>query len=389
MSATLTSTWVDLAEIPEVDPTLMSNMPVRPVPEVRTLSALVRPEGDADDELLKDRYLCRGSGLLMVGQTGIGKSSLVLQCAILWSLGKAAFGIRPASPLSIILIQAENDDGDVAEVRDGIFAGLGLSPENAALAGERIKVVREDERVGLEFCALLESFIAEHHPDLAIIDPVLAFLGGDASSQRDVSGFLRGGLNPILRRHGCGAILVHHTNKPAAEKKKDTWSGGDFAYLGSGSAEWANWARAVITLRATGGHDYFELGLGKRGPRVGWKHEDGVTTRYAARLAHGQGDGKIYWREVSEIEVAMGGAEDPTAPKGKLHILPLVPRDDSISKAALISAAQGIGIGMNRAKGFIAELIHEGALHEWKISRSGTRPEIHLALSPQPGGSAQ
>jgi len=364
-------------------------MPDHPFPEIRLLSALVRPEGDADDELLKDRYLCRGSGLLMVGSTGIGKSSLVLQCAILWSLGKAAFGIRPARPLSVLLIQAENDDGDVAEVRDGIFAGLGLSPEAAALAGERIKVVREDERVGMAFCILLERIIKEHHPDLVIIDPVLAFLGGDASSQRDVSGFLRGGINPIIRRHGCGAILVHHTNKPPADKKKDTWSGGDFAYLGSGSAEWANWARAVISLRATGGHDYFELRLGKRGKRVGWKHEDGDTPRYVARLAHGREDGQIYWREVSEIEEAMGGVADPLATKGKLHILPLVPREVSISKAALISSAQGIGIGMNKAKGFIAELIHEGALHEWKISRSGTRPEIHLAVTPQPGGSAQ
>ncbi len=385
----LASTWADQEQIPDVDPTPLSNFPDRPRPEVRPLSALVRPNGDDKDELLKERYLCKGNGLLMVGSTGIGKSSLVLQCAILWSLGKAAFGIRPARPLSVLLIQAENDDGDVAEVRDGIFAGLGLSTEDAARAGEKIKVVREDERVGCEFCILLESIIAEYHPDLVIIDPVLAFLGGDASSQRDVSGFLRGGLNPILRHHGCGAILVHHTNKPAAEKKKDTWSGGDFAYLGSGSAEWANWARAVITLRGTGGHDYFELGLGKRGPRVGWKHEDGVTTRYAARLAHGQGDGEIYWREVSEIEVAMGGIADPMATKGKLHILPLVPREGSISKAALISSARAIGIGMNKAKGFIAELIHEGALHEWKISRSGTRPEIHLAVTPQPGGSAQ
>jgi len=140
--------------------------------------------------------------------------------------------------------------------------------------------------------------------------------------------------------------------------------GGDFAYLGSGSAEWANWARAVIALRATNGHDYFELRLGKRGQRVGWKHEDGVTTRYTTRLAHAQGTGNIYWREVSEMEEVMGGSVDPLTPKGKLHIMPLVPREGSISTAALISAAQAIGIGLNKAKGFIAELVHSKELHE-------------------------
>ena len=41
----------------------------------QSLWALSRPADDAD-ELLKDRYLCRGGGLLLVGPTGIGKSSL-------------------------------------------------------------------------------------------------------------------------------------------------------------------------------------------------------------------------------------------------------------------------------------------------------------------------
>ena len=100
----------------------------------------------------------------------------------------------------------------------------------------------------------------------------------------------------------------------------------------------------------------------------------------------------VIYANMDGFDIVLGSADaiaDPMATKGKLHILPLVPREGSISKAALISSARAIGIGMNKAKGFIAELIHEGALHEWKISRSGTRPEIHLAVTPQPGGSAQ
>ena len=47
------------------------------LPEVKTLGALVRPEKGADpNELLRSRYLCRGGSLLLVGPTGVGKSSL-------------------------------------------------------------------------------------------------------------------------------------------------------------------------------------------------------------------------------------------------------------------------------------------------------------------------
>ena len=163
------------------------------LPEVRLLSDLVRPIADDPDELLKDRYLCRGGGLLIVGQTGIGKSSFVLQSAIDWSLGHDICGIEPARPLESLFIQAENDDGDIAEMRDGIIAGLGLSADEAATATSSIKIVREDVRVGMNFCGILDILLNEHKPDIVIIDPVLAYLGGDASSQRDVSGFLRGG----------------------------------------------------------------------------------------------------------------------------------------------------------------------------------------------------
>ena len=84
--------------------------------------------------------------MLLVGPTGVGKSSLAMQAMILWALGKAAFGIKPARPLKSLLVQAENDDGDLAEMRDGVMRGLGLSEDERARACEMVLVVREDLR---------------------------------------------------------------------------------------------------------------------------------------------------------------------------------------------------------------------------------------------------
>lgn len=73
-----------------------------------------------------------------------------------------------------------------------------------------------------------------------------------------------------------------HTNKPPNGKEKVAWSNEELSYLGAGSAEWVNWARAMVALRSRGkkdifGASVFELCLPKRGSRVGWLEADGET----------------------------------------------------------------------------------------------------------------
>src|SRR5205807_1283581 len=80
--------------------------------------------GHDPNELLRHRFLCRVGGLLLCGPTGIGKSSLALQMMMRWAAGRECFGIEPVRPLKSLLIQAENDDGDLSEMRDGVSAGL-------------------------------------------------------------------------------------------------------------------------------------------------------------------------------------------------------------------------------------------------------------------------
>ena len=78
----------------------------------------------ADDTstLVGDRWLCRGGQLLLLGQSGIGKSSYTIQQAMTWALGMPFFGMKPRQPLRSLIIQAENDMGDMAEVVQGVVS---------------------------------------------------------------------------------------------------------------------------------------------------------------------------------------------------------------------------------------------------------------------------
>jgi hypothetical protein len=293
-----------------------------PAPVARKLSEIVRPSEQDPDELLRYRFLCRLGALLLCGPTGIGKSSLALNLALLWAVGRDGFGIKPARALRSLFIQAENDDGDLAEMRDGIIAGLNFTPEQTRQATGSVVVAREDERVGKRFfLETVQPLLEAHKPDLLWIDPALSYLGGETNSQRDVGAFLRNGLNPLLRRYNCGAVVVHHTNKPPQGHEKPTWTGGDFAYLGAGSAEWANWARAVLALRSIGQHPVYELRAAKRGGRLGWQMPEGASgfVKYLSQAAE---PGAICWREVQAPELSTGGRPKSATENDLLSLLP-------------------------------------------------------------------
>ena len=289
-------------------------------PESKPLADLKRREANDPTELLRTGYLCRGGGLLLCGPTGIGKSSLVMQSMLLWALGWECFGIVPARPLRSLLIQAENDDGDLAEMRDGVIDGLDLTPVQIQTALANITVACEDTRAGEAFTGFtLEPLLEKHRPDLVWVDPALAYLGGEASAQKDVGVFLRNQINPLLHRFECGGIIVTHTNKPPSGKEKPNWQAGDFAYAGTGSAEWGNWARAVLTLRSIGSHDVFELRAGKRGARLGWQDIDGQRS-YVRHLAHSAKG--ICWRDADSNELPKNGRPKDYDGAALLALLP-------------------------------------------------------------------
>lgn len=313
--------WVNAEAIPQADTPPAAKQgedkPKPPPPEARLVGALKMPIDGDPNELLKFRFLCRGGALLIVGPAGVGKSTLAMQAALCWAIERDFFGIVPARPLRSLMIQSENDEGDLAEMRDGVLAGLGFTEQERATACASVLVATEDVRTAQDFCEqVVEPLLEKHRPDQVWIDPALAYLGGEANSQVDVGAFLRNGLNPLAHRYNCGIIVLHHTNKPPSGAERPQWQGSDFAYLGSGSAEWANWPRAVLALRSLGSHGVFELRAGKRGSRLRWLDDNGQ--RAFTRLIGHAKEGGFHWREVTQEELD-AQREEPDDAKFRRH----------------------------------------------------------------------
>ena len=254
--------------------------------------------------VLGDRFLCLHGALLFVGPSGIGKSSASMQQDILWALGREAFGIRPARPLRVLCIQAENDKADLTEMREGVARGLKLTAEELEMVRRNVFYAEECGRTGADFLARVDRLLAGGNFDILRIDPFLSYLGADVNDAEATAAFLIAALNPILRKHGVACVLNHHTPK-VTNRDTSGWRASDWMYAGAGSAVITNWARAILVIDPTHTPHLFKFIAAKRGNRIGWADEEGarVTVRHFCHAKDG-----IYW--VAATDEDMAEAED-------------------------------------------------------------------------------
>lgn len=243
--------------------------PKKPNTPARPIFTLSLPADNDPAVILGHRYLNKGDGAVLSSSSGMGKSAMAIQMSVRWSLALDAFGIKPARALRVLYIQSEDSDGDVAEVTVSIAHTLSLSHEQIAQANTNVVIVTDRVSRGAKFLAQLKLHIASHKPDLVVINPLQAFMDGDITASQDIGEFLREGLNALNEPAQFAYLLVHHTTKPATGKDKAVRAWHEQMYDMAGGAEIINWARAILTLKATDTYGHFNLTLAKRGVRAG------------------------------------------------------------------------------------------------------------------------
>ena len=259
---------------------------------------------DPGQTLLGSRWLCRGGGAFVFGPSGLGKSVLTIQGAVQWACAQTAFAIKPARPLRSLIVQAEDDEGDVIEMAK-VVTHLGLDNQQRELVRENTHIEFVNDLSGDPFLKVLDTFLAEQPVDLVWLNPYSAYLGASVQDEAANVQFLRSRLNPILCRHQCGAIIVHHTPKTNFRDTTD-WKHSDWMYAGAGAAMLTNWARAIIVIDPTTKPGLYRFMAAKRHNRTGWPSFD----RY---FAHSTEPGKLLWVEAAseEVESSDGQQELP------------------------------------------------------------------------------
>jgi hypothetical protein len=144
------------------------------------------------------------------------------------------------------------------------------------------------------------------------IDVLLAYLGGDILDIEVTSRFLRNGLEPILKKLQCAAIVNSHTPK-TTYRDTSNWKANDWLYAGAGNADIANWARAALVIDPTRVRGIYNFIAAKRGTRIGWCDEQAQTTLIARLFCWDKG--AIFWREATDEDAQRVEATKPKVGK--------------------------------------------------------------------------
>ena len=283
-------------------------------PVCRSLADLAAPPPEKDNPaaLFRNGWLRKGGGAFLVSTSGTGKSVWTVQAALLWAQGLPAFGIEPVRPLKIGIVQAEDDDEEMSRFRDDITAGLvedGHDSEGVKRAARSgVLLFEAVGKFGDSFISHLDGILRTHPDiDLLIVNPFQSFFGADISRNVELSQFLRGWIDPLIKPNKVGVLFIHHTNKPPNAKERKGWGTDTFAsYIGAGGAEIVNWARAVLALMPCENESgLFRLTAAKRAQRLDWK--DAADERTNVRfIAHSKS--RIFWRDATPEEAGAAQA---------------------------------------------------------------------------------
>ena len=339
------------------------------------------------DCLIGDRWLCKGQSLIIQGPTGIGKSSLVLQMLMSWGCGRDFFKLKPAREMCSVLIQAENNEGDVSEpFQDICRHALKLTDEEfESRIKKNVHIYQDSVNVGLDrFADSIGRKIKRHKPDFVFVDPMLTFAGGNLSDQEYMSDFLRIRLQPILNETGVILVFVHHTGKPPKQGEGRT---GSKAYAGFGSSEIPNWAREVITVDDGGKDGIYTAEFSKRHKRTGLVDGNGKTTS-ALLLRHADG-GLSYWLQASDIE-SREKLDESRAQAAVESLRAYVEKGETVGVADVKSKYPIFGYSSRSITDGIAELLKNAdpsrkRIHTYKglLPGAGIRKPV-LSIHPEP-----
>ena len=267
------------------------------------------------NSVIGNRWLCKGGSLLLVSQSGVGKSSFSLQFMITLATKRQGgfFGIEAKRPLRVVFIQNENDFGDVGEALIDITNGLMLHPPEMETLRENLHIYRLKGLTGTDFLDEMRRLIKLHAADCVVCDPLMAFAGINVTDQQEVTHFFRQGIDSVLTESGAVLIAVHHTTKPRSAKDTAGQTSADLAYSGGGHSEMTNYIREVAVLtRCPGDEPIFKFSLTKRRNRSGMRDDLGD---YAGDIyvRHCPTRGVIRWERSTPPEDATPKADSRPA----------------------------------------------------------------------------
>jgi hypothetical protein len=325
-----------------------------------------------DDYLIGEGFIERGTAGLLAGPSGIGKSSIAIQKAVLWAIGKAAFDLDPARALRIVLTQTEDSDNDIVK-QLAVMDALALSETEKKTLGGNLWIETLRGKTGPRAIQEWSQLCRWFKADLLMVNPLSAYFQGDISSNEDNQAFLYGLLGAMLTELRVGFFSMHHKTKPS--KNREDLPYHEKMYDMLGGSVLTNFHRAIILVDPIGDSDVYQFTLAKRFAESGW-----ITKSQMFRWHEDQS--KRLWIHASVAE------SDAAKAKGnaRADLIALVPVTGAIQKCVLEDRASA-HFTQKKFRAVLADCLDDSTpdherLYEAKMKNPSGGPKTYISRLP-------
>ncbi|MBU4357349.1 MAG: bifunctional DNA primase/polymerase [Proteobacteria bacterium] len=191
---------------------------------------------DRPPEIVAHGVLMEASGLILTGESGVGKSLLSLEIAVKLSKGLGLWGYDVDRPRKILFIQKENPDYTVQTRLRRIMRGLSVNHvPNIQLVDRKFRADIGNARDLQKITDLIQKAGAE----IVILDPLSSYHHANENDNMAMRRVLDN-LTEISAATNVAWIVVHHEGKPSEDRQ------GKWRFRGASSIR--DWADTMIGL---------------------------------------------------------------------------------------------------------------------------------------------
>jgi len=205
--------------------------------QVISASDLLAISFENTPDLIGEGVLPQGGGLILSGESGAGKTMLVLDWSVRLATGMPILGLHVPKPHRVHIQQAENPLMLMQFRLRRMLEGLGLSDVPGLSFGD--PTLSFDLGLKRDRDRLCES-LARVEPEIVVLDPLSSFLGACNENDNLAIRARLDALTVISRDLGCGFLIVDHYGKPV--------EGADPAHRTRGASSKRDWADTLVGM---------------------------------------------------------------------------------------------------------------------------------------------
>src|SRR5579885_1156251 len=235
--------------------------PTSPVTSLLSVPTTQLPSIPPKREWLHGTDVVRGSVSLLVSPGARGKSSWLIMLALACASGQSLLGAHVfGGPLRVLLLSAEDSTSEVTLRLRAAMTHHRLQdadvPRLSIIGAKKWQksLLRAGNVPSLDANSWqkLEAEIVGTEPDVLILDPLIALMGGVDGNNNSAAALLMGGFVSLATRWRAGIVVAHH-----ASKGRDPMS----AESAMGAASFVNLSRIALGIEPLSEKDAGRVGV--------------------------------------------------------------------------------------------------------------------------------